>query len=216
MTLPASIRVNVSVPFPTRVVGAGGIAVTRSNGVYTIQPNFGALGLIATPADPTTKQIWVYDPITGIYNRITLAAATVVPGSITNDKLANMPTLTLKGNNTGLSAVPLDLTVAQVQAMLGNGVVGQTLIDFGAFPGGSDTSIAVTGQAAIVSGSKVDAWITPIATVDHTVDDHIAEPPRIYAGNIVAGVGFTIYAVCDNRFSDVLSFGKWTVNWSWQ
>jgi hypothetical protein len=33
------------------------------------------------------------------------------------------------------------------------GAQGQTTIDFGAFPGKSDASVAVTGQAAIVAGS---------------------------------------------------------------
>ena len=40
--------------------------------------------------------------------------------AITNANLATVPTLTLKGNNTGGSAVPQDLTVAQVNTMLGS------------------------------------------------------------------------------------------------
>lgn len=70
---------------------------------------------------------------------------------------------------------------------------GTTTLDFGAFPGASDASVAVTGQAAIVAGSIVGAWIRPVATADHTADEHMVETIEVVAGNISAGVGFTIY-----------------------
>jgi hypothetical protein len=70
---------------------------------------------------------------------------------------------------------------------------GTATLDFGAFPGASDASVAVTGQAAIVAGSLVEAWIRPVATADHTDTEHMVETLKVFAANIVAATGFTIY-----------------------
>jgi hypothetical protein len=47
------------------------------------------------------------------------SAGSVADNSINNFKLANMPALTLKGNNTGVSDDPADLTAAQAKTLLG-------------------------------------------------------------------------------------------------
>lgn len=99
--------------------------------------------------------------------------------------------------------------------MAGSGV---TTLDFGAFPGGTDASVAVTGQGSIVSGSLVEAWIRPVATADHSADEHMVESFKVYAGNIQSGTGFTIYGHSTAQWNGWRShniYGVWTIAWAW-
>lgn len=84
------------------------------------------------------------------------------------------------------------------------GAQGTATLDFGAFPGASDASVAVTGQSGIVSGSLVEAWLRPAATVDHSADEHMLETIKVFAGNIVAGTGFTIYGFNTSQLNEPL------------
>ncbi len=92
------------------------------------------------------------------------------------------------------------------------GASGTATVDFGVFPGKADASVAVTGQTSIVDGSLVGAWIRPVATADHTADEHLVEDIRIHAGAIVAGTGFTIRGIAPGRLT---LYGLWTVAWAW-
>lgn len=107
---------------------------------------------------------------------------------------------------------------------------GTTTIDFGAFPGSAYSFVAVTGQAGIVAGSLVEAWIRPVATADHTSDEHLVDPPRVIAGDIIAGTGFTIHGFIRDLYQKTrlegssegslknnvpLCYGQWTVAWIW-
>lgn len=91
---------------------------------------------------------------------------------------------------------------------------GTDILDFGAFPGKSDASVVITGQAAILSGSIVDAWIRPEATADHAADEHLVESLKIFSSDIVEGVGFTIRGF--NIGQGTMISGKWTVAWAWK
>jgi hypothetical protein len=124
------------------------------------------------------------------------------------------------------------------------GAQGTATIDFGAFPGGSDASVTVTGQAGITGTSLVEAWLFPAATADHTADEHVVESIKVVAGNISAGTGFTIYAVNTSTLNEPLEtpgvsrfrsvagtvygdtdpsvggigtriYGTWSIGWVW-
>lgn len=106
-------------------------------------------------------------------------------------------------------------------------IQGTATLDFGAFPGASDASIAVA-SATIGASNLVECWIFPATTTDHSVDEHLVEQLLVRAGNIVAGVGFTIYGVNTDQVSEpgearsMVSnlaepriYGKWNIAWVW-
>ncbi len=105
----------------------------------------------------------------------------------------------------------LTMTGTTLSASGGGGGAGVGEVDFGAWPGTTDTTLAITGQGSIVAGSVVSAWLYPKATTEHSLDEHVVEEIDIYAGNIVAATGFTIYA----KTRSLRLYGKYSVAWRW-
>lgn len=91
---------------------------------------------------------------------------------------------------------------------------GTALLDFGAFPGKTDVSLAITGQATIGAAGLAEAWIWPVATTDHSADEHVVEELRVFARDVVAGTGFTIQGIFYGRPAGFI-YGKWTIAWAW-
>jgi hypothetical protein len=90
---------------------------------------------------------------------------------------------------------------------------GTATVNFGAFPGTSEASVAVTGQATISATSKAEAWVMADDTsTSHTAADHKYVPlfMALTCGTPTAATGFTIYA----RARDKLQ-GTWSVRWVW-
>lgn len=71
---------------------------------------------------------------------------------------------------------------------------GVAEVDFGV--GLAETSLVVTGQSIITANSPVVVSLLARATANNTVDDHnlASEDIRVWAGAIVPGVSFTIFA----------------------
>lgn len=87
------------------------------------------------------------------------------------------------------------------------------IVDFGAHPGSTHTALAVA-SATIGAGSLPEAFIYPLATSDHSADEHMVENVRAWARDVVAGVGFTIH-LTEGPGNSGKIWGKWTVGWVW-
>lgn len=74
VSTPPVIRVNVALPFPASVQGTGGIKVIKNaGGIWVISPDFPSLPILGSLPNPASKEIWVFDPVTGIYSLLTLS-----------------------------------------------------------------------------------------------------------------------------------------------
>lgn len=91
------------------------------------------------------------------------------------------------------------------------GASGTSALNFGV-SGDTNTSVNITGLMSILSNSLVEAWVFPTSTVNHSVDEHLVESFKVVAGNVVPGVGFTIYGItqCPAKI-----YGTWNVAWVW-
>jgi hypothetical protein len=93
---------------------------------------------------------------------------------------------------------------------------GTAEIDFGTFPGTNEASVAVTGQTAILSTSKIKAFVMAdditTGTGAHTASDHryFAMLVGLTCSTPTAGVGFTIYGRCSEKLT-----GKFAVRFLW-
>lgn len=94
----------------------------------------------------------------------------------------------------------------------GGGVSGVAIVDFGAFPGAIDASVAVTGQTSITADSVISVRARLADTADHSADEHRVEDLAFAGGAIDPAASFTIFARSTDKQR---RYGQWAVGWSY-
>lgn len=95
----------------------------------------------------------------------------------------------------------------------GGGASGVVTIDFGAFPGSQEASVAVTGQTAITATSVPRVYYKADgSTATRNANDHkyIPEFSSLSAATPTAGVGFTIHTRSKYKLQ-----GQYQVQWAY-
>lgn len=90
------------------------------------------------------------------------------------------------------------------------------IIDFGAFPGSLFASTTVPGVSRDAA-AMIGAFVVPIATADHSADEHAVDAPIVSAqadgaGNIVISAYPNTNVVPIDK---MMPWGKWSVAWNY-
>lgn len=91
--------------------------------------------------------------------------------------------------------------------------IGTAIIDFGAYPGASETSVVVSGISGISATSNAEAFIMgDDSTTDHAARDHryLGLYARFTCGAPTVGTGFTIYGTSTERLQ-----GTYKIRYVW-
>ncbi len=100
---------------------------------------------------------------------------------------------------------------------------GTTTLDFGAWPGTSRAETSVSGQTGLVSTTRIEAYVQPIATADHSADEHRSADLRVMGyysadGTLkIEGYNDSPQSIKDNNsnYRKQRLYGLYTVGWAW-
>jgi hypothetical protein len=165
----AAVKGRVLASFPSLVEGSGGISVSKQNGVWTIEPGWGDLAIETTLADASARQLWIYNPVSNVYTRLSVqylldnlpAGPSGDDGSLIYEQ-TSAPATDKPANSLWIDSDSTDLDVYQLVA----GVWTDTGINLKGTAGATGASYAgtsVSSQAIGNSGTKTFTTQTGLA-----------------------------------------------------
>lgn len=149
---------------------------------------------------------------------LAVTTAKIAADAVDNSKLADMPTMTIKGNDTGGSANPQDLTAAEVNALLGTDAIAADVADLVTLTGvpANSTDLGTFTGAIIPDNSDIKEALQSLESFIEAIPN-----PFYYAGlwaastntptlaNTDTGVQGAVYYVTD---SGTVNFGAGAIS----
>jgi hypothetical protein len=156
-------------------------ATTATNITATSNSTLTTLSALSLPGSQVTGFVANATSATSATTATTANSANTVNGTnvVTNANLVQMPTLTLKGNNTGSTGNALDLTVSQVNTMLGSFANPMTTGGDTIYGGASGLATRLangTANQVLQSngGTSAPSWVSALTLTGITVSSNIA------------------------------------------
>jgi len=144
MTLPANVRLNMSVPFPALIKGGGPVTVGKSNGTWTL--GFDIIDLaqgVPTPANYPNDFLIYWDNALKAFLRVSLSSLNAISrGQRLVQSAADLP-ITVSDSilNLNISA-PLTVTLPAYGTRAGSPI---TILDVGGTWAANNVTFATTG-----------------------------------------------------------------------
>jgi hypothetical protein len=172
MTQVANIRVNASAPFPAVVKGGGLVSVAKSNGIFTVSLNYGAVVEQQVALDPANSIVAIWNTVTGVYNTIPLSSvsSSKVTKILTGvggfaSPYAALPTdevLIVKQAVGAPFTVTVDWSVRSKPLRVVDGKGDASINNITITPGAGQTQLATVNYSYIIDGNGGSITLTPL------------------------------------------------------
>lgn len=178
MTIPANVRVNAQLPFPSLVYGTGPITIGKSNGIWTVGFSIAAFGSIVPPApNYPTDYLLGYDEVNKAFFSVSItnliSSINQSLGAARAQRYVTATPIVVTGNDQIISCKITSAAACALPSAAGRLGVPLTFKDLGQAtahaitltPSGGDT---IDGSASPYVISNNFGWVTLVPFNDGT------------------------------------------------
>ena len=190
-----SLRVLPKVPATMR--GANGMTIVKKNGIWTVQPDFSTLQALdpSIALDPSTKEIWIWDPILNVYNTMTLAGM----GQALWWGTSATSTVIGGGAKTFVTQANKDWIPGMYVQVISRGTPADTMIGQVSTYAGPDLTVNVAQVTGAAGATHADWTILPTGTPGPVFTPSIAVNSTPISGGINGNFFFSSAGVFGER-----------------